>query len=120
MLSRDEQALDMARVICREEGTRKCVDGKCSRLLHCPARISIFEALIDAGYGDVAEYKAEIERLNEELKKPQEQFVQDEKDHEEGGLRNAGESHRRGPCRVRGCVAAGKPEHRCASVRNEA
>ena len=85
MKSRDEQALDMARVICPEAGTRKCVDGKCLKLsfLHCPARISIFEALIDAGYGDVAEYKAEIERLNEELKKPQEQFVQDEKDHEE-------------------------------------
>lgn len=85
MLSREEQALDMARVICPEAGTRKCVDGKCPKLLrlHCPARISIFEALIDAGYGDVAEYKAEIERLNEELKKPQEQFVQDEKDHEE-------------------------------------
>ena len=83
MLSRDEQALDMARVICPEAGTRKCVDGKCSRLLHCPARISIFEALIDAGYGDVTEYKAEIERLNEELKKPQEQFVQDDEDREE-------------------------------------
>ena len=85
MKSRDEQALDMARVICPEAGTRKYVEGKCSKFLflHCPARISIFEALIDAGYGDVAEYKAEIERLNEELKKPQEQFVQDEKDHEE-------------------------------------
>lgn len=81
--TRDEQVLSMARVICPEAGTRKCVDGKCSKLLHCPARISIFEKLIDAGYGDVAEYKAEIERLNTECKKPQEQFMQSDKEHEE-------------------------------------
>lgn len=83
METRDEQVLNMARVICPEAGTRKCVDGKCSKLLHCPARISIFEKLVDAGYGDVTEYKAEIKRLNTECKKPQEQFVQYEKDHEE-------------------------------------
>lgn len=63
METRDEQALNMARVICPEVGTRKCVDGKCSKLWHCPAGISIFEKLVDAGYGDVSEYKAEIERL---------------------------------------------------------
>ena len=83
MENRDKQVLNMARVICPAVSTEKCVNGTCPKLWDCPVNISIFEKLVDAGYGNVSKYKAEIERLNEELKKPQEQFVQDEKDHEE-------------------------------------
>lgn len=63
MISRDEQVLNMARVICPAVSTEKCVNGTCPKLWNCPVEISIFEKLVDAGYGDVAEYKAEIERL---------------------------------------------------------
>ena len=36
----------------------------------------IAEALVQAGYGDVSEYKAEIERLKDDYAKLQEQFAQ--------------------------------------------
>lgn len=36
----------------------------------------VAEALIENGYGDVSEYKAEIERLKEDYAKLQEQFAQ--------------------------------------------
>ena len=63
METRDEQVLNMARVICPEVSTEKCVNGTCPKLWDCPVNISIFEKLVDARYGDVSEYKAEIERL---------------------------------------------------------
>ena len=63
METRDEQALNMARVICPAVSTEKCVNGTCPKLWDCPVNISIFEKLVDAGYGDVSEYKAEIEQL---------------------------------------------------------
>lgn len=63
METRDEQVLNMARVICPAVSTEICVNGLCPKLYDCPAKISIFEKLVDAGYGNVAEYKAEIERL---------------------------------------------------------
>lgn len=71
MKSRDELSLDMARVICPAVSTEKCVNGTCPKLWDCPVKISIFEKLVDKGYGDVSEYKAEIERLESELKQAQ-------------------------------------------------
>lgn len=66
MKSKDEQSLDMARVICRAVSTEKCVNGTCSKLWDCPVKISIFEKLVDNGYGNVVEYSQEVERLQME------------------------------------------------------
>ena len=63
METRDKQVLNMARVICPAVSTEKCVNGTCPKLWDCPVKISIFEKLVDAGYGDVSKYKAEIEQL---------------------------------------------------------
>lgn len=64
--SKDEQSLDMARVICRAVSTEKCVNGTCPKLWNCPVEISIFEKLVDNGYGNVIEYSQEVERLQME------------------------------------------------------
>lgn len=66
MKSKDEQSLDMARVICRAVSTEKCVNGTCPKLWNCPVEISIFEKLVDNGYGNVIEYSQEVERLQME------------------------------------------------------
>ena len=44
-------------------------DGENTRYITCPECFA--EALYNAGYGDVSEYKAEIERLKEEKKQAQ-------------------------------------------------
>lgn len=71
MKSRDELSLDMARAICPAVSTEKCVNGTCPKLWDCPVKISIFEKLVDNGYGNVIEYSQEVERLqieNQRLK----------------------------------------------------
>lgn len=64
--SKDKLSLDMARVICPAVSTEKCVNGTCPKLWNCPVEISIFEKLVDNGYGNVIEYSQEVERLQME------------------------------------------------------
>ena len=74
MKSRDEQALDMARVICPEVSTEKCVNGTCPKLWDCPVKISIFEKLVDAGFTDGIEERKQIALLNENISNLQDQY----------------------------------------------
>ena len=74
MLSRDEQALDMARVICPAVSTEKCVNGTCPKLWDCPVQISIFEKLVDAGFTDGIEERKQIALLNENISNLQDQY----------------------------------------------
>ena len=62
-MNRDEQVMKMAQVICPAVSTEKCVNGTCPKLWDCTVHIAVFEKLVDAGYGDISAYKAEIERL---------------------------------------------------------
>lgn len=66
METRDKQVLNMARVICPAVSTEKCVNGTCPKLWNCPVEISMFEKLVDNGYGNVIEYSQEVERLQME------------------------------------------------------
>ena len=74
MKSRDEQALDMARVICPAVSTEKCVNGTCPKLWDCPVKISIFEKLVDAGFTDGIEERKQIALLNENISNLQDQY----------------------------------------------
>ena len=74
MKSRDEQALDMARVICPAVSTEKCVNGTCPKLWDCPIKISIFEKLVDAGFTDGIEERKQIALLNENISNLQDQY----------------------------------------------
>lgn len=74
MKSRDEQALDMARVICPAVSTEKCVNGTCPKLWDCPVQISIFEKLVDAGFTDGIEERKQIALLNENISNLQDQY----------------------------------------------
>ena len=72
--SKDEQSLDMARVICRAVSTEKCVNGTCPKLWDCPVKISIFEKLVDAGFTDGIEERKQIALLNENISNLQDQY----------------------------------------------
>ena len=74
MKSREEQALDMARVICPAVSTEKCVNGTCPKLWDCPVQISIFEKLVDAGFTDGIEERKQIALLNENISNLQDQY----------------------------------------------
>ena len=74
MKSRDEQALDMATVICPAVSTDKCVNGTCPKLWDCPVQISIFEKLVDAGFTDGIEERKQIALLNENISNLQDQY----------------------------------------------
>ena len=74
MKSRDEQVLDMARVICPEVSTEKCANGTCPKLWDCPVKISIFEKLVDAGFTDGIEERKQIALLNENISNLQDQY----------------------------------------------
>ena len=74
MKSRDEQVLDMARVICPAVSTEKCVNGTCPKLWDCPVQISIFEKLVDAGFTDGIEERKQIALLNENISNLQDQY----------------------------------------------
>ena len=76
MKSRDEQALDMARVICPAVSTEKCVNGTCPKLWDCPVKISIFEKLVDAGFTDGIEERKQIALLNENISNLQDQYYE--------------------------------------------
>lgn len=69
MKTEQEQIEEMAKVLCDDCGNntvfgKLCKSSKGSYICECEKRKAT--ALVQAGYGDVSEYKAEIERLKKE------------------------------------------------------
>lgn len=72
MKTEQEQIEEMAKVLCDDCGNntvfgKLCKSSKGSYICECEKRKAT--ALVQAGYGDVSEYKAEIEQLNKKLAK---------------------------------------------------
>lgn len=76
MKTRDELSLDMARIIRPAVSTEKCVNGTCPKLWDCPAKISIFEKLVDAGFTDGIEERKQIALLNKTIDNLQDQYYE--------------------------------------------
>lgn len=82
MKTKQEQIEEIAKVLCDDCGDntvfgKLCKSSKGSYICECEKREAT--ALVQAGYGDVSEYKAEIERLKNEMseirKKTAEEFA---------------------------------------------
>lgn len=78
MKTEQEQIEEMIKILL--EASEKCLDTDCN---YCDyqykkdcAQYRKAVTLVKAGYGDVSEYKAEIERLKDDYAKLQEQFAQ--------------------------------------------
>lgn len=79
MKTKQEQIEAMAKILCDDcrDNTGACKSSKGSYICECEKRKAT--ALVQAGYGDVSEYEAEIERLKAEMsdirKKTAEEFA---------------------------------------------
>lgn len=77
MKTEQEQIEDIIKILL--DASKKCFDVDCDccekQYEKDCAQYSKAKALVQAGYGDVSEYKAEIERLKAENKKDFENFV---------------------------------------------
>lgn len=77
MKTKQEQIKEIKQIIDeRVETTLGQVQGRHGNVIKTVDTIIIAQDIIDAGYGDVSEYKAEIERLKDGYAQVQEQFAQ--------------------------------------------